>query len=224
MDEPASERITTAELVDTLMTTLANARLEGEPYKSQAEEQLGPIEVILARIVLDRHDVETALKREQTALEQLASRTETLFHAHADNVWEKLGCPDYDPIYNILFPSTPLEAGAHRGQAERLSLVADLLNGGIHPKIDRVQAAAIANELRGLAAEYHERLYGLFKHQNRKNALDTFEASVARIGLLELGTLRRALRSMGVDDTRIKSVVLAPLSTRRISIKTPKSE
>jgi hypothetical protein len=215
MDSPASERITIEEMVEAVTTTLANARAEGEPYKRTAEEQLGPIEAILRRITLERIDAEAALTREETELEQLDEQVETVIQTSADEIWDRLGCPDYDPIYNILFPSVTDGTSTGQAKANRLSVVADLLTSGMHPKIDRAHAALVAQKIRALAEEYHERLYVLSKHQVRKTSLDGFEASVARIGLLELGTLRRTLRNMGVDDTNIKSVVPPPVSSRR---------
>jgi hypothetical protein len=221
MDGPLSERISTPEIVEAITTTLANARVEGDPYTSKAEEHLGPIEAILLQIGLDRIDVQTALKREETALENLVRKTDTVLEARSEELWSHLGCPNYDPIYNILFP--PVSAThellrmSHPFQApaEHLSLIADLLSSGMHPKIDRDLGLHVAQEVRALATEFHDHLHVLSKHKFRKSALDAFEASVARIGLLELGTLRRALRTMGLDDSRIKLVVPPPVSMRR---------
>lgn len=225
MDGPQSERITTPELVESITTTLANARIEGDPYKSKAEAHLGPIEAILLRIAHERSDNQAALKREETELEELVRKADAFLEQHADDLWARLGCPDYDPIYNILFPSVsashelPRFSNPFQGQAQHLSLLADLLSHGIHPKIERAHAGHVAQEMRALAAEFQEHLYALSKHETRKTALDSFEAAVARIGLLELTTLRRTLRSLGLDDLRIKSVVPAPVSSRRFGPK-----
>lgn len=225
MDGPTSERITTPEIVEAITTTLANARMEGDPYKCKAEEHLGPIEAILLRIGLDQIEVQADLKREETALEDLIRKSDALLENHADELWNRLGCPDYDPIYNILFPSAStthqMLRSTHpfQARAEHLSLIADVLSNGMHPKIERAHALLVAEEMRSLATEIHERLHALAKCKFRKTALDAFEDSAARIGLLELGTLRRALRNLGLDDTRIKSVVLPPISIRRVPPK-----
>lgn len=219
MEGPFSERVTIPELVDAITTTLAHARAEGEPYKKEAEALLGPIETILQRIALERHDIDIALQHERTILEHLEEQAEAGLHAHADKVWEHLGCPDYDPIYTVLFPSRSPEPHAFEAHAERLSLVADLLSSGIHPKIDRICGSRVAQEIRMMAEEFRAHLLILSKYQTRQTSLNALEASVARIGLLELGTLRRTLRTLGLDDTRIKYVVPAPVSSRRIPMK-----
>lgn len=219
MDGPFSERVTVPELVDTITTTLAHARAEGDPYKREAEALLGPIETILQRIALERHDLDVATQHERTILEQLEDQAEAELHAHADKIWEHLGCPDYDPIYTVLFPSRSPGPHAFEAQAEQLSLAADLLSSGIHPKIDRIRGAQVAQEIRMMAERFRAHLLALSKYQARQTSLNALEASVARIGLLELSTLRRTLRSMGLDDTRIKFVVPAPVSSRRVPMK-----
>jgi hypothetical protein len=219
MDEPASERITTQEIIDAITTTLANARAEGEPYQSKAEEHLAAFEAILLRIGIESRHAGDSIKRENSELTLLDQKATTLIDAHADDIWARLGCPDYDPIYNILFPSALPDITPFQIKAERLSVVADLLSSGIHRKIDRARANVIAQEIRALATEYNDHLYVLAKHQSRKTSLEAFEASVARIGLLELGTLRRTLRSMGMDELEIKSVVPPPISIRLMGPK-----
>ncbi len=215
MDESSSDRITTPEMLEAIMTTLSNARTEGEPYQSQAEQHLGPIEAIIFHIARERHDVDTALKLENDELDQCDEQIDTAIHSYADEIWDQLGCPDYDPIFNILFPQSAAKVTIHREGAQRLFVLADMLEKGIHPQIDRTLASRIAQEIRTLGTRYQEHEYAHSKHQFRKSALDTLEASVARIGLLQLGTLRRTLRANGIDDTQIRAVVPAPVSSRR---------
>lgn len=215
MDEFSSDRITTPEMLEAIMTTLSNARTEGEPYKSPTEEHLGPIEAIVLHVARERHGVDAALKRQDSETEKFERQIETAIHGHADFIWDQLGCPDYDPIFNILFPASEPRDTAQRERAERLLVMSDMLHSGIHPKIDRTIANRIAEEIRTLAECYNEHMYARSKHQIRKSALDALEASVARIGLLQLSTLRRALRASGIDDTHIRNVVPAPVSSRR---------
>lgn len=215
MDGPASERLTTPEFIEALKTTLANARDEGEPYRSLAEKHLAALEVILEKITRERAVAVAAIERTSSDLGVLERRSDVLMHKHATDIWEKLGCPDYDPIYNILFPSTVPDADSHEGFAGRLSLVAELLKNRVHPHIDVAQADVAERELETIAAQIHQISSVLRKDQMRVRVLDALEASVARTGLLELSSLRRALRSLGLDDTRIKSVVPPPVSSRR---------
>jgi hypothetical protein len=215
MDGPASERLTTPEFIEALKTTLANARDEGEPYQSLAEKHLAALEVILNQITHERALTISAIERTSSDLGLLERRCDVLMHKHASEIWEGLGCPDYDPIYNILFPSSLPDPESHDGFAGRLSLVAELLKNHVHPRIDVAQAEVAAAELEAIATQFDQISYVLRKHQMRARVLDGLEASVARTGLLELSSLRRALRSLGLDDTRIKSVVPPPVSSRR---------
>ncbi|MBK9264398.1 MAG: hypothetical protein IPM54_31940 [Polyangiaceae bacterium] len=219
MDDPTSERITTAEMIEAITMALANARFEGDPCKCKAEEHLAPIEAILQRIARDKKDVERALAREEKALENLDRQAEALVQSHGEEIWRLLGCPDYDPIYNILFPSAATVEAEARAKIERLSLIADLLSNHVHPKIDRAYATSANLEFQTIVEDYQERIYLLSKHQFKKSALDAFEASVARIGLLELGTLRRHLRGMGIDDSLVMTIVPPPVSSRRMGPK-----
>lgn len=215
MDESSIDRITTPEMLEAIMTTLSNARSEGEPYESQAEQHLGPIEAIILHIGRERRDIEASLKLENDELDLCDRQIDAAIHNYADEIWEQLGCPDYDPIFNILFPQSAAKVTAHREGAQRLFVLADMLEKGIHPRIDRTIGARIAQEIRTIGTRYQEHEYTHSKHQFRKSALDTLEASVARIGLLQLGTLRRTLRANGIDDTHIRSLVPAPVSSRR---------
>lgn len=215
MDGPASERLTTPEFIEALTTTLANARDEGEPYQSLAEKHLGPLEAILQKIAHERYLNHSAIGIAHNDLNTLERKTEFLISKYAIEIWEQLGSPDFDPIYNILFPSSAPESQSFQAQAERLTLVAELLKNRLHPRIDAAHAECAATEMLAFAAQFNENIFVLSKHQTREKVLDALEASVARTGLLELGSLRRALRSLGLDDTRIKSVVPPPVSSRR---------
>lgn len=217
MDGFASERITTQEMIEALTMTLANARTEGEPYQSKAEVHLGPIEAILLHIGIERRNGDEALQHEQTKLEHLDQKAETIVDKRANEIWELIGCPDYDPIYSILFPSAAQDGATIQSKAERLSVVADLLSNAMHPKIESAHATLVAQEFRSLYNAYQDHFAEISKRQLRKKSLDDFEASVACIGLLALGTLRRTLRTMGVEDLDIQTVVPPPVSSRRIA-------
>jgi hypothetical protein len=219
MDGPISERLTTSEFLEALTVTLANARLEGDPYKELAEKHLGHFETILGRIALQRRETQSAISVAQSELEVLENKTEGLLLKSADEIWEQLGQPDYDPIYNILFPATAPNTRELRVIAGRLLLMAQLLKNDIHPRIDAVQARRIAAEFDELAQQLHDKLDGLSKHLTAQNVLNELEAAVACGGLLELGALRRALRNLGLDDSRIKSVVPPPVSSRRFATR-----
>lgn len=215
MDGPASERLTTPEFIEALRTTLANARDAGEPYQNLAEKHLGALEVILQNITQERSLVASAIERTSSDLGVVERRCDMLMNTHATDIWESLGCPDYDPIYNILFPSSVPDPVSPDGVAGRLLVVAELLKHRVHPKIDAAQANLAASELAAIASQIYKVLSVLREHQMRARVLDELEASVARTGLLELSSLRRALRSLGLDDTRVKSVVPPPVSSRR---------
>jgi hypothetical protein len=68
MDDPASKRITTQEIIDAISTTLANAPIKGDPNQSKADEHIGPIPAILVRIGLDIRNAKDALKRKKYEL------------------------------------------------------------------------------------------------------------------------------------------------------------
>jgi hypothetical protein len=215
MDGPSSERLTTPEFIEALTTTLANARNEGDPYKSLAEKHLGALETILKKITHERDLNTSALGLAKADLEKIERKTESLLFKHATEIWENLGCPDYDPIYNILFPSSAPKSESFAAQAEQLSVIAELLKSRIHSQIDPAQAERAANEMLEIAEEFQTLLSVFSKHTTRERVLATLEASVARTGLLELSSLRRALRNLGLDDTRIKSVVPPPVPSSR---------
>jgi len=215
MDGPQSERLTTPEFIEALTTTLANARHEGDPYKSLAEKHLGTLETILKKIAHERDLNTSGLAITQGNLERLERKAESLIHKHATEIWESLGSPDYDPVYNILFPSSAPKFESFAAQAEQLTIIAELLNNRIHPQIDPNLAERAEKEMLALADEFHELLGVFLKHTTRERVLASLEASVARTGLLELSSLRRALRGLGLDDSRIKSVVPPPVPSSR---------
>ena len=215
MDGPQSERLTTPEFIEALTTTLANARSEGEPYQSLAEKHLGPLEKILHKIADERREIIATILRLQSNLEELERQTNVAVQNYADRIWEMLGCPDYDPLYNILFPPSSPKPQTFQTNADELSLLAELLKSHVHPGIEPAQANMIANELEAFVTQYDELLYPFSQQKSRQSTLDALEASVARAGLLELSALRRALRALGLDDSRIKSVVPPPVPSSR---------
>jgi hypothetical protein len=196
------ERVSVAAMVEVVTTALANARSQGEPWQAKAEEHLGALEVLFQAIAAERARAVRGLEEGRAAIEAIDERTTDALEAMASRIWKGLGSPALDHVYTLLFPDADRTEGKPE-RPEHLELLADLLESGVHARIDAGLAQRSAAELRGLAAQYRASVESVARLEKRRTLLDELERATARSGLVEVGNLRKRLREMGVDENTI---------------------
>jgi len=216
MGSSTIERVGVETMIEVVTTTLANARRQGEPWKSKAEEHLGGIEEMLAAIQGERATVLSAIAAGEAALGALDERSGEALAAMADDVWHLLDRPALDPVFALLFSDTDRTAGKIEERPEFLETLALLVESCLPRRIDAARVKAAASELRAMAQEYRLSVETLVRLRQRRTVLDSFERAAAQSGLVEAGNLRKSLREMGIDENTIFEIAPGVHSVRGV--------
>jgi len=208
------------ELVDTIRLTLAVARTRGGAWQKLAEERLSPIDKIITKIEGAQSTLEKTLEPLEAEVDAIDKKADHLISETADEIWNRLGRPRFDPIYSLLFPegiSTYTDVEDEE-QPDYMHLLADLLQSGIHPRLDGEYAKTAASAIEAMADQYRTALHAAIPHRIRGKLLEKTRATVARNGQAQLAQLKRLYRAEGFDDAQIAQVIpekRAPLSEGR---------
>jgi hypothetical protein len=97
--------------------------------------------------------VYTPLKAEFDSFDEKA---DALIAAKHDEIWNIIGRPANDAILIILFPqgASYYTDGANEEQPDRMDVLAELLDNGIHPKLPKEKSQQIAKEISVASQEY----------------------------------------------------------------------
>ena len=190
-------------------TTLRNARAKGGVWESAAEEKLAVVEKLGGLVASRLKEADAVLQPLRAALDAEDDRADDLLGGVSDDIWNKVGRPGADPVLSIIFPGgvAYYADGRDEEQPERMELLSEFLNAGIHPKLDRKVAAAHAKSVRESAEAYRKRAEATRKPAARVKLLSAMHVSVARYAQTELANLKRRYKSEGFSEADIHAVI-----------------
>jgi len=197
------------DIVADVRTTLGRARARGEPWRAPAEERLGPTVALLETVETKLKDAMEVLAPLVEAIEAQDDTADLLLGKVADDIWNQLGRPSFDPHLSILFPGgiAYYADGRHEDQPDRMDLLVELLEAGIHPKLDRKLADDAAKKLGDEAKAYRAKVEAARGPKARVDLLTQVKAALARSGQVALVNLKRAYLSLGLLEAEIHKVI-----------------
>ncbi len=127
----------------------------------------------------------------------------------SDLVWNDIGRPASDPIYDTLFPSgiTFYTAGPDDVQPARMELLADLLEAKLHPKLETKQVKVYAAELRAAAQTLEAAVDAARKPRAQVELYSRMRTAAARNVQLGLVNFKRMMKIAGMSEAEIHSVI-----------------
>lgn len=200
--------------------TLVNARARGGAWVGPAEEKLGLIERLWAMAESRHAAAMTALAPLLAALNAEDDKADDLLGATSDDVWNKVGRPGSDPILSIMFPGgiAYYTDARDEDQPDRMDLLAELLEAGLHPKLEAPVAHTHATAIRASAGRYREKVEAVRAPAARVKLLEAMKTAVGRYAQTELSNLKRRYKSDGLSESDIHTVI--PAHTRAAAEKT----
>lgn len=128
--------------------------------------------------------------------------------AIADEVWNLLGRPANDPVYELLFPGGAgfYADGPDDEQPAMMVLLAELLESGVAAKLG-ADAAAKAGRIRAAAEALATANDAARKPAARVKLHERMLTAIARVAHVELAKLKRYLKSEGLSEADIHAVI-----------------
>jgi hypothetical protein len=197
------------DIITDVRTTYTRAKAKGGLMNSIAEEKLGPTIELLhftEERLLKARDAYAPL---HAALQVMDTQADFLLKKTSDDVWNAIGRPASDPAYDILFPDgvSYYTEGSDEDQPNRMELLAELLESGVNPKLDKELAQHVAANIRSQASKYRELVDVIRLPKARLALLEKVWIAIARTAQTELVKLKRRYKSEGLSEVEIHSVI-----------------
>lgn len=189
--------------------SFAAAQAAGGPFKTLADQTL---KQALALFDLIDGKLRTAqAKLEPLQATQLAKNAsaDRFVGRLADDIWNDVGRPAQDPQYELLFPSgiSFYTEGPDDEQPTRMELLAEMIESGLHPRLDATRAKAYAKQLRDEATAFEAAVEAARKPRAQVTMFERLRTASGRNAHSALVSYKRLLRAQGISEAKIHEVI-----------------
>ncbi|MGE0790188.1 MAG: hypothetical protein AB7S26_31225 [Sandaracinaceae bacterium] len=225
MGEVIRKDAAAADIIADVRATLTSATARGGEWASAATERLGAVATLADGVSTRWTEANAAAAPAEAALALADEQADKLLGRVSDDIWNAVGRPGSDPALDILFPGgiSYYAQGAVDEQPARMQLLAELLEGGVHPRLEASRAAALAAEVRGAATELESRVDAARPLIARRRLTERMQTSIARTAQVALSRLKAQWKADGKTEAEIHAVIPDRPSrrTRRDTDPTP---
>ncbi len=223
MGEVIHRKAAADDIIKDINTTSINANAKGGKWKSLAAEHLDPLVALIAAVMARLTAAQEAARPLIAGQNVEDDKADKLLGRISDEIWNAVGRPAFDPALSILFPGgiAYYAEGADEEQPDMMELLADLLEAGIHPRLDGALARRAAGEIRAAAAAMRDAVTAGRRARVRAEMLGRMKTAVARAGQIDLADLKRLYKTEQFSEAEIHTVI--PDRERRGSSKGPGS-
>jgi len=209
MGEVVRKDAAAEDILNDARTTMTRATARGGDWESAATARLGPV-LNLAESVAGR--LADALMLNAPAEAELAvsnDEADRLIQRVSDDVWNLVGRPGHDAALDLIFPggASSYTEGDTTEQPDRMTLLADLLESGIHPRLDAGRANALALEIRTDATALRAKVEVARPIRLRITLASKMQQAIARAAQSALAGLKRSWKADGKSEVEIHEVI-----------------
>ncbi len=209
MGEVIHKNAAVLDIIADVESTLTNAGTKDGKLKSLAEEMLAGLVMFILVVIAKLGEARKAANPLRSAIGTKDEGSDKLLLAVFDNIYNATGRPGNDPALAILFPggTGPYTDGPDSEQPDRMDLLAELLEAGIHPRLDAAIAKAEATKVRADAEKYRAVIEAGRKPLVKVDLLEKVLTALARIGQMTLSRLKKRYAAEGFTEVQIHTVI-----------------
>lgn len=209
MGEVIRKSAAAADIIADVRSALISARAKGGHWKSVAEERLAALTALIADVEQRLESTQRELAPLLAAVDAKDDEADRLLGRISDEIWNEVGRPANDPALSILFPGgiAYYANGDTAGQPDRMDLLAELLESGLHPRLSAERAKAHAQEVRSCAESFRTLIDGAARPNARLDMLTRVTRALASSGQAELANVKRLYKSHGFSEADIHTVI-----------------
>lgn len=212
MGELISRKAAREKIIEDVKTTQTGAAARaGQPNGeawAAAPGRLGPIILLWDQTLAKHVAAKAELQPLLVGVTVANDAGDDVVKVVSDEIWNFIGRPANDPYYELLFPggTSFYVDGSVEDQPALMSLLAELLESNVHPKLG-AEAAAKAARIRTAADKLDAALEAARKPAARLKLADRMLTAIARVGHVELANFKRRLKSDGMSEADIHAVI-----------------
>jgi hypothetical protein len=213
---------------------VTNSAALGGKAAEIAAEALTPVEAMIDEVDAD------LLSARKTALPLLAAvdvaraKASEAVHITHDLAWNHVGRAKFDAKFALLFPNGARHyiEGAADELPNRMELLAQLFEKGMHPKLTKEQNKASAETLRAAAKAHREAIEAAREPATKVDLLTRTRMSMGRFAHGALTNFKRLLKIAGFTEAQIHAIIPShPVASaakkaaaKKAVVKTPAAE
>ena len=197
------------DILDDARTTLAHAQARGGEWQVAAEARLGHVLSLASSVAARLAEARTMSMPAEAMLAVANDVSDRLIHRVADEIWNDVGRPAHDPALDLIFPggASAYTEGDVIEQPDRMSLLADLIEASIHPRLSDADASRHASAIRADARALNDKVESVRPLRVRIAIASKMHQTIARNAQLALSGLKRAWKADGKSEVEIHEVI-----------------
>jgi len=209
MGEVIRKAAAAVDILADVRSTLANARARGGTWQALAESRLAALTPLLDSVESRLVTAQAELVPLLAAVHARDDEADHLLGRISDEIWNDLGRPASDPTLSILFPNgiAYYANGSEQGQPARMTLLAELLESNLHPRLAADRAEAHAQAIRASAQALHDAVEAAAEPSARVELLTQLRRALASNAQTELAGLKRQYRAERFSEADIHTVI-----------------
>jgi hypothetical protein len=189
--------------------TKDNATAKGGIVKTLADERIGPTVVVIDTTEQDLKQARDIVAPLLAELRGENDRADALVDRIYDEIWNDLDRPANDRWLSLLFPGGAgyYTDGDTDEQPQRMELLAQMLERGLHPKLPKDRAMAYALRVRDGAAALQADLDAARIPAARVKLLERIRTALGRTAQADLAALKRLYKNAGMSEADIHTII-----------------
>ncbi|MBK9263276.1 MAG: hypothetical protein IPM54_26170 [Polyangiaceae bacterium] len=190
-------------------TTLTKASARGGKWKELAEDRLGTVMGLAGNVAAQLKDAQQVLAPLVADVDTSNIRSDKVLGKTYDVIWNEIGRPGYDAALSVLFPDgiAYYAQGDTDEQPDRMDILVQLLQAGLHPKLSKPTADACAAEVASEANALRNAVDAVRKPAAKVKVLSRVRTALARVVHTELSNLKRLYKVSGFSEAEIHTVI-----------------
>ncbi|MDC3988933.1 hypothetical protein [Polyangium jinanense] len=197
------------DIIADAQTTLTQAKARGSRWHELAEGRLGSALALHAGVEAQRKAAETTLTPLRAQIDARNDKADKTIGKVYDIVWNEIGRPAHDAALAVIFPDgiAYYAEGDTNEQPERMDILVQLLQSGIHPKLSHATAMSAAAEIMAESEALRAAVEAARKPAAQLKVLGRVRTSLARVVHAELSNLKRLYKAEGFSEAEIHAVI-----------------
>ena len=209
MGETIRESAASDDIKADVRTSFNNAIAKGGIARTLAEERLGPVVTTFEAVDAELKQAREIALPLQAEVRHENDRADAFLGRLYDEIWNDVGRPAHDRRLTLLFPGGAgyYTEGSTDEQPQRMELLAQMLERGMHPKLTAAQIDDYAARIRAAAKDLQDDLDAARLPVSRVKLLERVSTGLARAAHADLVALKRSYKNEGMSEAEIHTII-----------------
>jgi len=197
------------EIFKDARTAMTNAIAKGGLVKERAEQELGPVIVMIDATEAELETWQKQLTPLRAATRMENDSADAAIDRIYDETWNDVGRPANDRYLALMYPGGAgyYTDGDTPGQPARMELLARFYDRKVHPKLTAEQSTAYAARVREAAYALKQDIDAEATPAANVALLERVLTALGRNAQFELSNLKRTYKNDGMNEAAIHTII-----------------